>query len=170
MHCQCRVTDNYQVVGLCDLSKYGCIEEQAAWTQINIPQVLMLPDNKPDMETINKIYNRVEITSTEVIKTPCSNTPSAEGLLLTGRKLIVEGYVCQTVIYTADLTCQSVHPVYFKIPFCSYIIIDSDADLELDTYCVLPCIEDIYSEVLNKRMLFMNVTLFLMAKKVVTSC
>lgn len=170
MYCQCRVTGNYEVVGLCNLSKFNCIDYQAAWTQINIPQVLMLPEAKPDIEAINKIYNRVEITSTDIIKTPCSDTANAEGLLLTGRKLLVEGYVCQTVVYTADVPDQSVHPVNFKIPFCSYIIIEGDADIELDVYCVVPCIEDVYSELLNKRMLFMDVTLFLMAKKVNNGC
>lgn len=170
MLCKCTVRDNYEVIGLCNVNKWSCIDSVEAWTQISVPQVLMLPQDKPDIEVINKIYNNVEITSTTVITTPCADTPNAEGLQLTGKKLIIEGYICQTVVYTANVSCQSVHPAHFKIPFCSYVIIDEGADLELDQYCVIPCIEDVYAQVLSLRMIFMNVTLFLLAKKVDQGC
>lgn len=170
MYCKCTVTDNYQVIGLCNLRKYGCITTQEPWTEISAPDILVLPTDKPDIETINKIYNKVEITSTYIINTPCANEPSTEGLQLTGKKLIIEGYICQNVIYTAAIDCQSVHPVNFRIPFCTYVIIDGDADIDLDQYCVLPCLEDVYAQVLSPRMIFMNATMFLLAKKINKGC
>ncbi|MGL4875838.1 MAG: SPOCS domain-containing protein [Clostridium sp.] len=170
MRCKCTVKDNYEVIGLCKLDKFACICNEEAWTQISVPQVLSLPLQKPDIEVINKIYNSIEITSTSIINTPVSCVPNIEGVKLTGKKLLVEGNVCQTMIYTAGIACNSVHPVNFKIPFCTYIILDPDVDIELDSYCVVPCIEDVYSEILNERTLFMNITMFLLAKKVESSC
>lgn len=165
MLCKCTIKDNYEVIGLCNVGKWSPIETIEPWTQISVPEVLIIPSNKEDIETINKIYNNVEITSATIINTPCADVPNAEGMSLTGKKLLVEGNVCITLVYTAKNLCQSVHPVHFKIPFCTYIIIDSDADIELDQYCVIPCIEDVYAQVLSERLIFINITLFLLAKK-----
>lgn len=170
MRCQCSVKDNYEVIGICKIDKLACICDEEAWTQISVPQVVALPDNKPNLKVINKIYNSVDITNTNIISTPVSTVPNAEGVKLTGRKLLVEGNVCQTVIYTSGAACQSVHPVNFKIPFCTYIILNCDVDLELDKFCVVPCIEDVYAEILNERTLFMNITMFLLARKAETGC
>lgn len=151
MRCKCTVKDNYEVIGLCKMDKFACICDEEAWTQISVPQVLALPIDKCNIEGISKIYNTVEITSTSIINTPISCVANAEGVKLTGKKLLVEGNVCQNVIYTAAVTTQTVHPVVFKIPFCTYIILDPDVDIELDSYCVVPCIEDVYAEILNER-------------------
>lgn len=170
MICKCTIRDNYEVIGVCNVNKWAPIDTMEPWTQISVPQVMMLPDNKPDIEAINKIYNNIEISSTTIITTPCSDIPNVEGLYLTGKKLLIEGYICQTVVYTANVACQSLHPAHFKIPFSSYVIINSDADIELDQYCVISCIEDVYAQVLSPRMIFMNVTLFLLAKKIDQGC
>lgn len=170
MLCKCTIKDNYEVIGICNVNKFSDITSTEPWTQISIPQVLVLPDDKPDIANITKIYNRVEITSTNIITTPCADTPSAEGLILTGKKLLIDGYICQTIVYTSKTTCQSVHPTHFNIPFCSYVIIDEDADAELDKYCVIPCIEDVYAQVLSERLIYMNVTLFLLARKQEQGC
>lgn len=170
MLCRCTVRDNYEVIGLCNVSKWAPIDTTEPWTQISVPEVLVIPESKEDVEAINKVYNNIEITSATIINTPCSDVPNAEGMLLTGKKLLVEGNICQTIVYTAKNVCQSVHPVHFKIPFCSYIIIDEAADIELDQYCVIPCIEDVYAQVLSERLIFVNITLFLLAKKQDQAC
>lgn len=170
MRCKCTIKDNYEIIGICNTNKMSPMINTEAWTQLSIPQVVIMPEDRPDIEDINKVYNKVEITSTNIIGTPCSDIPNAEGLSLTGKKLIVEGNICQTVIYTSKTACQSVHPAHFKIPFCSYIVIDPDTDIELDKYCVSPCIEDVYAQVLSERLIFMNITLFLLARKQQEGC
>ena len=47
---------------------------------------------------------------------------NAEGTCLTGRKLIIEGVLKQKVVYTAELSEQSVHSAHFEVPFIAFII------------------------------------------------
>lgn len=47
---------------------------------------------------------------------------NAEGTCLTGRKLIIEGTIKQKVVYTAELSEQSVHSAHFEVPFIAFII------------------------------------------------
>lgn len=48
--------------------------------------------------------------------------PNEEGTFLTGRKIIVEGFLNQKVVYTAALEEQSVHSAHFCVPFSAFII------------------------------------------------
>lgn len=48
--------------------------------------------------------------------------PNAEGTCLSGRKLIIEGTLKQKVVYTAEVTTQSVHSAHYEIPFSAFII------------------------------------------------
>lgn len=45
-----------------------------------------------------------------------------EGTCLTGRKLIVEGTLNQKIVYTAQVTTQSVHSAHYETPFIAFII------------------------------------------------
>lgn len=45
-----------------------------------------------------------------------------EGTCLTGRKLIIKGYLEQKIVYTAEVLDQSVHSAHFKVPFTSFIV------------------------------------------------
>ena len=48
--------------------------------------------------------------------------PNEEGTYLSGRKLIVQGYLKQKVVYTALVSTQTVHSACRIIPFSAYII------------------------------------------------
>ena len=48
--------------------------------------------------------------------------PNAEGTCLSGRKIIIEGTLKQKVVYTANVTTQSVHSANFNVPFSAFII------------------------------------------------
>ena len=170
MKCKCSIGNNYEVIGLCDISKFaksGKIATNKPWTQITIPEILTIPRNKPNIESIDKIYINVLIEKTRIISTPktANNVTSIEGLKLTGKKLLVDGYLCQTIVYTADNCSQTVHSTSFKIPFSTFIVIEADADIDNDKYCVKTCIEDVFAKPLNSRVIFKNVTLFLLAIK-----
>lgn len=168
MSCQCNCNQNNQaidIIGLCDPTTMT-IADLDSWTEISIPEVLRIPCAKPDIENIDKIFISVKIISKRVINTPNSNgTKNAEGTLLTGKKLIVEGVLNQKIVYTADVPEQSVHSAHFKVPFSAYIVIPTGTALEAN-FCVETCIEDVYTKVFNKRDIFKNVTLLLKATEI----
>lgn len=171
MYCKCNNSYNYQVVGTCDNPSQYDTDEKEAWTQITVPEILTIPECYPDVENVERIYVNVKIDTTEVMDTPSKAEPNEEGTFLTGRQILVDGVICQTVVYTADTCEQSLHSVNFKFPFCTYIMIPDDGtDIELLEYCIDVCIEDVYAKVLNNRVIFKNVTLFLKAEQNNTDC
>ncbi|WP_416176466.1 hypothetical protein [Clostridium sp.] len=101
--------------GICDPTTID-LTTYPYWTQISIPETLVVPEQKPDIEEINSINASVEIVRTKVIVTPTSDGENIEGKILTGRKLIIEGNVVQSVSYTALEPEQSVHSAHFAVP------------------------------------------------------
>ncbi|MPQ43213.1 DUF3794 domain-containing protein [Clostridium tarantellae] len=182
MYCTCsnNGASNYSVVGLCDVSKskFKTIAENNAWTEISVPEALILPDCKPNIEKIDKVYINAEITSTKVINTPVVPTdnttrqlkPNSEGQILTGKKLLVDGFLCQTIVYTAAIPEQAVYTVKFNVPFCTFIVLNGNTNVDIDKFCVTPCIEDVFISLINCRTIFKNVTLFLYSEKVEMNC
>lgn len=168
MYCKCSKGNNYKVIGLCDPKKFDQ-ENTAAWTQITVPEILPLPECFPDIEDLERVYVNVVIESVRVIETPVA-TGNTEGTILTGKKLIVDGNVCQTVVYTADVCEQSLHSINFKYPFCTSIVLDPSVNVEESEFCVKACIEDVFAKALNPRTIFKSVTLFLIAEAATVSC
>lgn len=131
-----------------------------SFKQFTVQEDLEIPSAKPDIEQIVRVIAQVVITNTRVIVTPVST--SYEGQILTGRKLIVEGELVQKIEYVADEPAQSVHAAHFTVPFSTYIVLDSSYT-DGDIVTVVPYIEDIYVQQIDKRKLFKNVALFLHA-------
>jgi hypothetical protein len=161
----CLNNEIVDIVGLCnpddiDLSVYNF------WTEIVVDESLILPEQKPDIEQINSVNISVQITRKKVIPTPISNGTNNEGKIVTGRKLIVEGLLCQSVSYTALVASQSIHTAHFQVPFSAFIVVDAiigttDAlDVNFD---VIPCVEDVFIVNFSNREIFKNVNLFLQA-------
>ena len=168
MQCKCSLNNNYEVIGLCDIKKFNekiwqLIDD--SWTQIIIPEQVILPPNKPPIKTITKVYLNIKITSTKIIDTPSSDEESIEGLKLTGKILLVAGEICQNIIYISEGLSSLMHSVKFKNSFSTYIVIEEDADSQNDIYCVYPCIEDVSARSLDGRTISKNVTLFLFAHR-----
>jgi len=135
-------------------------ENPTLFKQFTVQEDLEIPCVKPDIEQILRVIAEVVITHTRVITTPVST--SYEGQVLTGKKLIVEGELVQKIEYVADEPTQSVHAAHFTVPFSTYIVLDGDVD-ECNIVTVVPYIEDIYIQQIDKRRLFKNVALFLHA-------
>lgn len=131
-----------------------------SFKQLTVQENLTIPSVKPDVEQILRVIAEVVITDTRVIKTPVSI--SEEGQVLTGYKLLVEGELIQKIEYVADEPTQSVHAAHFKIPFSTFIILPPDF-VENSQVRVVPYIEDVYVQQLDKRHIFKNVLLFLNA-------
>lgn len=156
-----------------------CFTDTDKWTEFYLPEIVDIPIQKPDMEGIVEVHSCVEIISQRVIKTPVvigytdtagnfisgENIPNAECTNLTGRKLIIEGFLKQKVIYTAADDEQSLHSANFEIPFSTFIIIEKDTPLS-QQFRITPYIEDIFVSRLSERSVFKNTTIFIKASKV----
>jgi len=136
------------------------------WTELSIPELLSIPCQKPDIESINKVFVAVKILSKRVIETPVALKADGtlqenlEGTKLTGRKLIVEGLLRQKIVYIAAVPTQTVHSAHFDVPFSAFIILGSDAFVD-EEFCLDVCVEDVFVMPFNRREIFKNVTLFL---------
>ena len=159
------------ITGLCNAADVTeTLNKYPYWIQMYLPETLLIPPQKPDAETINTVNIAISIIRNEVIKTPISPEENLEGKILTGRKLIVEGNVCQKVVYTADEPQQSVHSAEFSVPFSAYIVVPKEYTFNsvvfdsLDIYYeVNSCIEDLSVELLDPRTILKRVTLLLYA-------
>ena len=161
--------DIIDINGICDPTTID-IDTYPYWTQTSVTETLVIPEQKPDIEQINSINASVEVIRTKVIVTPTSVGANEEGKIITGRKLIVEGNVVQSVSYTALEPAQSMHSAHFAVPFSAYIVIPEtilidgvDVDTLYINFQVNSCIEDIFVESFCTRYIFKNVTLFLQA-------
>lgn len=128
--------------------------------QINEDHIFCLPKEKPNIEQIVKVWGEACIVDKEVIKTPIGT--SVEGQNITGYKLIVCGDISLKIEYVAcDLT-QSVHTAHTKFPFCGYVVLPKDTNLNL---IIKPSvsIEDIFSEQMDLRCIYNNITLIIVA-------
>ena len=161
----CLSNDIVDIVGLCNPLDIDFTKSKF-WTEIVVDENLMLPEQKPDIEQIEAVNISVEITRKKVIVTPRSVGENIEGKIVTGRKLIVEGVLCQSVSYTALVPSQSIHTAHFEVPFSAYIVVDEmigTTDALLVNFDVISCIEDVFIVNFTDRQIFKNVNLFLQA-------
>ena len=117
----------------------------------------------------------VRIIKEKVIVTPSAHEcPNYEGKILTGRKLIVQGELCQAISYVADRCEEPIHSARFVIPFSAFIVIPKsvrvwykDEEQEVDsldiTYQIKSCLEDVLVKKVSPREIFDNVMLLLQA-------
>lgn len=166
--CGCQEDMLIEIKGVCSKEKLENMDPGDTWTQVFIPEVLCIPNQKPDVEEVASITSCVDIISQRVVKTPVFKLDDGtllennEGTYLTGRKLVIEGILRQKIIYTADVEEQSMHAAHFDVPFSAFIILEEDASL-VTRYKIETCIEDIFVCRVSKRQIFKNVTLFIKA-------
>ncbi len=125
-----------------------------SFKQTFIDNILQVPDVKPDIENVIDVDAKFICTNTKIIDTPVGT--SHEGQNLTGKKLVVNGKLCITVTYVAEVETQTVHTAHFEICVCEYIVVPSGTDLDCN---INPSayIEDIFFEKINCRQLFTNI-------------
>lgn len=156
------VNNLIEYVGIADPAQFdsNSFPAIASFKQLTVQENLTIPAAKPDIEQIIRVMAETTITSTKIIKTPTGT--SKEGQKLTGRKIIIEGMLHQKIEYVADEPTQSVHAAHFKIPFSTFIVLPKNFD-DGTVITIIPYIEDIYAQQLDKRNIFKNVTLLLQA-------
>ena len=170
MKCKCSLNNQYKIIGLCDIKnfneKISKFMDQS-YSQLSLPEQINLPDNFPNLECILKVYLDIEINSTKFINTPVSNSINIEGLKLTGKMLLINGILNQTIIYTSDSDTDKKNKTKYSLkcntPFSSYIVLDQQSDKINDIYCIYPYIENISLIPLNKRTINKSINLFLFA-------
>ncbi len=137
------------------------------FTEISIPELVSIPEEKPDIEMLLSCMVEAEIISTRLIKTSCMK--SYEGQLLSGRKLILELLLRQKVTYVADIDVQSEHSAHFENQTNSiFIIVPQRVNntaietlFKKNRIITTPYIEDIYCEKMDSRTIFKNIVLLL---------
>lgn len=133
----------------------------STFKQLIVDGEICIQDKDVKVEEVENVNSSVEIIEYHVIKTVLGK--SNEGQILTGYKVIIEGKLNQVIEYTAKGCSQSVHSIYCKEPFSTWIVLPYDFSsgnkLEID-YSV----EDSYCKVLKERLLYNSTTILLKAK------
>lgn len=177
-------TNLIDITGICEpADTTATLITDPYWKQMYITESLMIPEVKPDIEQINSIITSVSIIRKLVIVTPRTYDdtgitpvpqPNLEGKLLSGRKLIIEGQLCQQIEYTALEDSQPVHSVEFFVPFSSFIVVPYEVTLTNQSgtvtvdslnvdFDVNACVEDVRACLLDSRRILKQVTLLLSA-------
>ncbi|MGL4450091.1 MAG: hypothetical protein ACRCTZ_02730 [Sarcina sp.] len=131
------------------------IKPKTMFNQINLENISVIPAQKPDIEEIDKVWVKGEVTDYEIVKTPVGT--SLEGQNLTGYKILVCGNIQIKVQYTANEPTQSIHIAEIIYPFCSYGVLEPDINLNMKIYPSI-LVEDIFAELTNKRCIYTNTT------------
>ena len=116
------------------------------FTQTVLKDIMAVSSLKPDIQQIIKVMADIKIESSRIITTPKGY--SADGQMLTGKKLIVDGFIDEKVEYMADEPSQSVHAAYFRPHFSTSIAIP---DTVMQIINVFAYIEDASAEVLEDK-------------------
>lgn len=158
------------IKGVCSEKKIESILKDPSdnlWVETYIPETLILPDCKPSIDQILSLTSKVDVICLRVVPTPVACAPSYEGLILTGRKLVIEAILRQRITYTSKKKneCQSIHSAHFDVPISTFIILPDYVNLG-DKFVVTPCIEDIFICNISDRKIFKNTTLFFKASQI----
>lgn len=126
--------------------------------QVNTDYIFCIPDQKPDIEQIVKVWAEGCIIETEVIKTPVGT--SLEGQNVTGYKLLVCGDLKLKIEYVACEVTQSVHTAHTTFPFCGYVVLPGNINPNAIIKANI-AIEDIFSEQIDLRCIYNNITMMI---------
>lgn len=146
------------------------------FTEIAVPETLIIPPEKPDIEQLISVMVDAKVISVRVVNTPIST--SQEGQILTGKKLILEVKLKQKITYIADEPTQSVHAAHFEKVVTSIFVIvppvipppPATNGIPIETLLkekkviITPYIEDIYGCSKDTRTIFKNITLLIDVK------
>ncbi|QHE54120.1 hypothetical protein [Pontibacillus sp. HMF3514] len=142
-------------------------ENPIYFTQISIPEILTIPDQKPDIEELVSVTVQAEVAAYNLIDTPCMK--SFEGQLLSGKKLILELKIIEKIVYVADEPTQTNHAAHFENTMKSiFIVVPQEIEgtsmeslFNQNRIEITPYIEDIYVLQRDKRTIFKNLTMLI---------
>lgn len=170
------------VTGLCENKNEvsNIISEFNYWNQETIQELVSIPQTSPNIEEINSINIVAKILNVKVIKTPRSKevlnsgniilSENLEGKIVTGRKIIIEGVLCQMIDYTTSDLYDSLRSMTIYNPFSSYIVVPKEIDINgqiIDSlsinFDVNACIEDLDMIILDCRSILKTIAILFYA-------
>lgn len=140
-----------------DLADPGCFR------LFSLQRILSLPDVKPDMEKIIKVTAKTSIKKTKLVR--AQEAVSAEGQILTGKKLIVNGELIIKIEYTPCNSPGAMYSSYFSLLFDTSIALLENIENEAEIIAV-GYIQDISTELLDARTVLLSTTLLLVAQDI----
>ncbi|MGL5086328.1 MAG: DUF3794 domain-containing protein [Clostridium sp.] len=135
-------------------------ESMPNFKQLNIDFTFCVPGQKPDIEQIVKVWAKPCIVEQRLVKTPIGT--SLEGQTVTGHKMMVVGDIDYKVEYVALEATQSLHTAHGTFPFCGYIVLPDGFNVN-SVMSSSVAVEDIYSDQLDTRCIYNNITMMLIA-------
>lgn len=155
----------------------NCCGDSDKWREFFLSEIVSIPDVKPNIQNIIEVSSCTDIIHQQVIRTPLvtgyttvqgpvlgADIYNFECTSLTGKKLIIEGTLTQSIIYNAAIAGQSPYSVSFVQPFSTFIIVDADTPLS-QKFNISVFIEDVFAGTISERNIFKNTTLFIKASK-----
>lgn len=128
--------------------------------QINVDFTFCVPIQKPNIEQLVKVWATPCVVQQKVIQTP--KGISLEGQKITGYKCMISGDINYKVEYVALEPTQPLHTAHTTIPFCGYIVLPETFNPN-SILTISIAVEDIYSELVDERCIYNNVTMMLIA-------
>ncbi|MGL5675364.1 MAG: hypothetical protein ACRDDX_03030 [Cellulosilyticaceae bacterium] len=130
-----------------------------------IQEIITLPQEKPDIERVQKIMVWPEIEEMKLI--PTEKGVSNEGQILTGLKLLVKLRLKQKILYVADRCTQSLHAAHFDNITNLFIIVPETINCESTCALfakgqlrVVPYVETVQFRMLDGRCIHKCVSVF----------
>ena len=169
---KCCSNPTYEIISLCDIKKINkeIRTQNMPWSQVSISETLNIAKDKPPIKSISKIHINVKIDSLKIIETPQTSNRNSEGINLTGKKLLVDGHVCEKIIYNSCVSNnKSLNALDFKIPFSTYIIISNETNIHRDSFNIKTCIEDVFLTPISEKTILQGASIVLFANKTSTN-
>ena len=105
--------DNISITGITPLEYYPCFKN-IIQTKQNMQNIdVLIPCEKPDIESIEEVKISICIVNSKLIDT------------ILGKKIILNGIIKLKAIYTANNCEQSLHSAHWDIPLCDFILLDN---------------------------------------------
>ena len=150
------IGEDLLITGICK----SILNNLTIFKLLNIDTSLILPNDKPDIKKLISTDIKIKILYKKIIETVVAT--SLEGQRLTGKVLLLDGYVYQTIKYETNDENLTVYSDINQIPFSTYIILDKDiSKCEL---VVTGYIEDACIKLINERTIFSSLTILLDVK------
>ena len=117
----CNCDFNIKSFGLCDPKRVtinGADRKVLNWTEISVPEILCVPEAKPDIENLDQIYATADLTSVKLIETPFAYE------IVTRAALATELASLNTIITTAEGLVTSVDNLFTPTTGLVTVVLD----------------------------------------------
>lgn len=129
--------------------------------RLNLEDNFKLSLTSVPLKQIIKVMVQIETMGICVQKTQPES--STGGQILTGKKLLVEGKVEIGMQYVSNLPSNSVHIEHFRRPFCSFLILNKDFEIE-SPVITKGFAQDICVKCVNEREVYFNINMLITAR------